>query len=348
MHRRLIFIVIVIYVFIAGCKDDPFDVDISDIDVDIEIKRLDHDLFAYDPEEVCNHVPDMATKYGDFFEVYNYSIIKLGGYNTKAYCTYLQDFVSDFMISEINEECSKVFEDIGDIEGLLNDAFRHYKYYYPEREVPEVISYISGFNQSVVTSGNYLGISLDKYLGSSCRFYPQLGIPKYMRYRMHRGMVVADCMTAVAQRDYEFMPDDTLAGAGNAADAPQDNLLNNMIYRGRIMYFVKAMLPDHPDSLIFGFTGKQLQWCGRNEKNMWMYLIEKKMLFTTEYMDIKRYIDEAPFTTTFTKESPGRSGVWIGWRIVCSYMKNNPDVTLQQLMEDTDYQKILQKSKYNP
>ena len=116
MYRIVIVILIFLTCGFAGCKDDPLDVDVSDIEVDIEIKRLDQDLFAYDFEEVCNHVPDMAAKYGDFFEVYNYSIIRLGGYNTKAYCTYLQDFVTDFMISEINEECLKVFEDIGDID----------------------------------------------------------------------------------------------------------------------------------------------------------------------------------------------------------------------------------------
>jgi hypothetical protein len=40
--------------------------------------------------------------------------------------------------------------------------------------------------------------------------------------------------------------------------------------------------------------------------------------------------------------------MWAGWQIVKSCMKNNKDVTLQQLMGDQDAQKILNKSKYRP
>ena len=45
-------------------------------------------------------------------------------------------------------------------------------------------------------------------------------------------------------------------------------------------------------------------------------------------------------------DSPGRIGVWIGWQIIKSYMKNN-DVTLQKLM-DTSPEIIYNKSKYKP
>ena len=77
-------------------------------------------------------------------------------------------------------------------------------------------------------------------------------------------------------------------------------------------------------------------------------MIEKKHLFSTDLMVVKRYIDESPFTKSFSAESPGRTGIWIGWQIVRNYMKNNPDVSLQDLIENSNYQEILNKSKYNP
>jgi uncharacterized protein YjaZ len=38
----------------------------------------------------------------------------------------------------------------------------------------------------------------------------------------------------------------------------------------------------------------------------------------------------------------------MGWQIVRKYMKENPDVSLQELMADTDAEKILHASKYKP
>ncbi len=62
------------------------------------------------------------------------------------------------------------------------------------------------------------------------------------------------------------------------------------------------------------------------------------------------YLTDGPFTAGLgdKNESAPKLGVWIGWQMVRKYMLENPDVTLQQLMADTDAQKILVKSKYKP
>ena len=57
---------------------------------------------------------------------------------------------------------------------------------------------------------------------------------------------------------------------------------------------------------------------------MWEYLVEHDMLFSTDPMLIKKLTGDAPFTSYFTSESPGRAANWIGFRIVESYMRKNP------------------------
>ena len=76
--------------------------------------------------------------------------------------------------------------------------------------------------------------------------------------------------------------------------------------------------------------------------------MESKHLFTPDYSTTNQYLRDAPYTTTLPIESPGRAGVWIGFRIVNAYMKHNPKTSLQQLMEATDSQAFLQASKYKP
>ena len=131
-------------------------------------------------------------------------------------------------------------------------------------------------------------------------------------------------------------------------DDSSENLINQMIYHGRNMYFVDYMLPYQHDTLKTGFSSAQLEWCVKNEASMWTYLVEQKLLFSTDMRRINKFIGEAPFTNDFSAESPGRASAWLGWQIVKSYMNRNKDVSLKDLMVETDYQKIFNNARYKP
>jgi len=81
---------------------------------------------------------------------------------------------------------------------------------------------------------------------------------------------------------------------------------------------------------------------------MWQYLVENNLLFSTDQLTIRKLTGEAPFTSYFTKESPGRAAVWIGFRIIESFMKNSRGLSVEQMMNVKDYQQILEKAKYSP
>jgi len=81
---------------------------------------------------------------------------------------------------------------------------------------------------------------------------------------------------------------------------------------------------------------------------MWQYLIENNLLFSADSFTKKKLMGEAPFTSYFSKESPGRAAVWIGFRIVESYMRHNRNITLEELMSDKDTRAILEKARYSP
>ena len=114
------------------------------------------------------------------------------------------------------------------------------------------------------------------------------------------------------------------------------------------MYLTERMLPDEPDSLIFGFTRDQMRWCERNEKQMWIYLVEHKLLFSQDPMDIRKLVNLAPFTSFFISESPGRAAVWMGWQIVKEYAERNPEMKMADVMAEMDYESILRESRYDP
>ena len=228
-----------------------------------------------------------------------------------------------------------VFRDISDMERKLQSGFRHYKYYFPHKAIPKIFTIISGFNQSLVLTNDAIGISLDNYLGANCPFYLMLGEPEYKRENMYSNKIPTDVLLSWGMS--EFVNDES-----------QDNMISNMIYQGKMLYFLDAMFPEEPDYLKIGYKPEKLAWCHKNEAGMWTYLIEHNLLFSIDRMSIVRFIGPAPFTASFDTVSPGRTGIWLGWQIVRKYMKKNPNVSLQSLMAENDYQKILNESGYSP
>jgi hypothetical protein len=292
-------------------------------------------LFKADFEKIEDSVPHYYKRYGEFFDIFNFKIIHIGDFKNPAYPDLLRSFITDYSMNKVYKETNKEFEDFSPIQLKINEAFRYYKYYFPKMPVPIVITYISGFNQSVVTSDTILGIGIDKYLGSKNEFYSQLGLTNFMRYNMHKNKIPTDCARAWAMT--QFPMSDSMA-----------NLLSNIIYQGKLAFFTKALLPDGPDTLVIGMSNIHLEWCKKYEDKMWAYLVENKLLFKTDYLLISKFINDGPFTKEFGKSSPGKAVVWVGWQIVNRYMERQANVDLQELMTDNDYQKILRLSKYKP
>ena len=334
-HHRLSAVYLFLLFLLAGCHSNPLKVNTRGIDIDLKVNRLDQDLSAVTESNCSSAVAGLQKKYGTFFEVYNKEVLAIGDSRDSLYNGYLLTFLRDSIYLNAKQRADSVFRNFKPYVSQLEEAFKHYKYYYPEEGVPELCTYISGYNQSVLTTSKAIGIGLDNYLGAGCPYYRLLGIYEYKRRNMEPEKLVYDVMYAWAFHQYEFK--------GN-----HENLVSNMIYQGKLVYFVDAMLPEGPDSLKMGYSEKQLGWCRENEPAMWSFLIERKALFSSDRMEIVRFINSAPFTTPFGQQSPGRTGVWIGWQIVKSYMKKHPGTTLRKLMEDNDYHRILNESGYAP
>lgn len=341
IKKNLIFVVIitllvVISVFVVRhfMNKNPLDVDVSDIDLQVKIERFDKDLQNVLEGNSYENIEMLSEKYQDFFEVYNYDVISIGGPENSSYLTYLSTFLSDYSVTEATKQVEVVFSDMSNIEDELTDGFKHLIYYYPEKKIPRIVSFVAGFNHSILLTENYIGIGLDKYLGSDCELYEMLDIPDFARAEMVKEQIPIDIMSAIYESEYPFTP-------------KTENLLEFMIYNGRKLYFLDAMFPEFDEARKNKYSDTQLGFCKKYERDMWTNIIEKKLLFATDYLTIRKFVENAPFTYEFGPDSPPRAVNWLGWQIVKSYMSNN-DVTIPELMEETDYQKILNLSGYDP
>ncbi len=218
--RYLLKISLFVLVLLSGCQENPYEVNVSAVELDLEIKRLEEDLFTMDFDRMEEGIISLQARYGDFIDLFGYQIIAIGGPEQITFQEYLRSFLTDYLNNQLYNKTMEYYPGLDELEVELESAFKHYKYHFPGKEVPEIITYISGFNQSIVTTANSIGVGLDKYLGRDCEYYKRLGIHKYLINNMIREKIPTDCMTGWGITEFEF--NDSV-----------DNLLATMIYHGK-------------------------------------------------------------------------------------------------------------------
>ncbi len=332
--------VLIIIFFIPGllsCKKNPYRINISSVSADIRVMRLEKDLFTIDPAEIPASVPDIREKYEEFLQLFSY-VINTGDVDDSSFNDFLVRFCTDRLNNEVYESVMQLYPDVAEIEEDLEDAFRHYKWYFPGTKIPAVYTCINGFNNSLIIGDSVIGIGLDRYLGRDCKYYQRLHIYRYLAARMNSWNIVPDCMYGWGASEWDL----------NSMGYPADDVMTAMIHEGKLKYFEKCMMPEINDTVLFGFSADQMKFCRNNERQMWYYLIENNLLFSTDQFTVRKLTGEAPFTAYFTNESPGRAATWLGFRIVESYMTRNKDKDLGGMMDNIDIQGLLEAAKYDP
>lgn len=331
----LFFLISILLVSGISCKRSKFDVDLSGIEADIKIRRFEKDLFSIDRNRIREEALGLERAYPQFYQLYFENIVRFGAVTDTAYLNIVKDFIGNRDMLTLKHDVDSVYPDVSSIEKGLSDAFRHYKYYFPKGTIPEVITFLSGFNNGIVNADSLLAIGLDMFLGKDYKYYPSVGFPQYIINKLIPDNVVPSAMKGFAKSEFEENTEDR-------------TMLDKMIYEGKVLYFMDAVLPEVHDTLKIGYTAQQLQWCKDYEVAIWSLFIDKNLLYSTDELGYNKYIQEAPFTAGLDNNSAPMIGVWAGWQIVRKYMEENPNVTLAQLMKEQDYQKILKLSKYKP
>lgn len=336
LQVRLILALSVI-ILSSGCGRDPFRVNLTGIESDITIRDLGSEIFETPPPELSDRADSLLISYGSAMKVYS-TVVGLGSTTDEKWKSSFILFATDLQNLALWDSVKHVWPSLKPLEELLEDAFRHYNYYFPGEATPEVITCITAFNNSIVIDDSLIMIGLDRYLGASSKYYPAIGIFEYQARKMTPDYTASDCMYAWASTEWDY----------RVMDYGTHTLLSSMIHEAKLLYFTRCMLPETPDTVLFGFREKQLDFCRENEARIWEYLVSKDVLFTTDGFLIRKFTGEAPFTSYFTEEAPGRAVVWTGYRIIERYMRNNRNVTLKELMETIDCQTILGGARYNP
>lgn len=340
MNYILNLLILALFVnFLTGCGHNQLDIDTSSVKLEpVVFKRLDKDIFSLTPENASSKMNEYQKKYSTFYTRYISSIVNNGGKVDSLYSQTLLRFINNQDIKNAYRDLTKTYTD-NDIELVgddMTEAVKRFKVFFPKRKTPQqFVTFMSGFQYNVVYVDSTLGVGLDMYLGSSNVFYNMMELPKFRTRTMNKEHVLSDAVRGWIITEFDN------------AD-PVNNLLNHMIFYGKIFYVCDALLPNVQDSIKMGYTTAQMDYLGKYEKNVWGFFAKDNKLYGNDMKLVSEFTSDGPFTRAISKECPPRVAMWLGRQIVKSYIEHNENVTLDDLMNEKDAQKILSKSKYKP
>ena len=312
------FFLLILFIFCACNKDNIDKIDVSNVVVNFDVKRFDVDFYSAEEEGL----QALKREYPYFFPreiTDSISLSKIG--NTEE--------------QELFAESQNIYKDFSPVKKKLTALFKHIKYYNPKFIAPDVVTMLTNidYDSRVIYADSLLIISLDVYMGKSHEFYADY--PKYIKENNTQQHLIVDVAEAIIERQILNSKDRSFVG--------------KMIYEGKKMCLLDMYLPSVKDKEKIGYEDDKFNWVLSNEEQIWLYFIEKKLLFSTDTKLNKRFLETAPFSKFYMEHdnlSPGSVGVWVGWQIVRSYMKHN-DVSLQELLKINDLD-LFKKSKYKP
>jgi hypothetical protein len=323
---RLILVFVLSLVLFSACNSDKFKVDVSEIpEPEVYIHDYGKALFTLNKDSLGQEFTAIQKEFALFLgsePLVDEQIIQLSFY------------VNDSFLNDLYSAYQTTFPSLEPLQSELAKAFQHLLYYFPNTKLPEVYAYISGVQDPIIFQDNILVLGLDNYLGADCEIYARMGTPRYKIRAMTSEYVLRDVIS-------------TMSVAKIPAPAADGSILEYMLYEAKKLYFIKSMLPDIDESILLNFTDEQMFWYNEKEKALWKYYIENELLFKSDYESLKKFINDAPFTSVLGNNSPPRTGVWLGYQILRAYAENNK-VSLSEILSNTNAQEILNKSKYKP
>ena len=276
---------------------------------EISVLRYDKLLSEYVRSNSFSAMQKLTMDYRMPTKILIEDVLAIGTVKDDTISQRLQKFYSDTTLVRLMNDVETQFPNLDAVEEGLTKGFRKLKKEVPDTEVPLVYSQISAFNESIVLVDSLLGISLDKYMGEDYPLY-MLFYYDYQCRSMRPERIVPDCFSFYLLSRYDM---DYHEGTC---------LIDLMIHSGKINYVVQNLLDYDNIGEAMGYSKEENDWCRENES----------------FFPGRRY---APGC-----QAPALIGIWVGARIVASYMKKHKDMKLKDLLEFTDYHTMLSESDY--
>jgi len=324
---RALGLMILVVLLIESCgQENCREVAPLETAVDLEINRTEQELFA---AESVGGVVAYLKKYPQLAQYFWHNRQYP---NDTILAEKIFSQIKHPSVDTVYQESVRAFEKMDEVEADLEEAFGRLKQLYPNAKTPKVYSAVSVFYNDLFISDSLIVLGLDHFIGANATYDPQ-DIAAYILKRYDRAHLPSIVMQFISGH---------YVRAGK-----KQTLLSDMIDFGKTYYLTSRLLPCTPDSILIGYDPQQMKDINANREIIWANFIENQLLYETDHFIKKKFLSERPSIYEIGDKCPGRIGAWIGWEIVENYMANN-DVSIVELMDDTDHHTIFELSGYKP
>ncbi|WP_187696143.1 gliding motility lipoprotein GldB, partial [Xanthovirga aplysinae] len=297
----------------------------SGIQFDLSIERLENELFHLQTKaEIKSFLEEHPLFSRHFLNIDRYP-------DQSMVVDQLYGLVNDSHIDTLYQQTEQTFRDFSGIKSEMEGALKLSRYYIPDFVLPKINTFVTGLSNDLHVSDSLIVIGLDFFIGDSAKYLPD--VPKYIQRRYQKEYIVPTVVLLMSDRY-------------NKTSFEDQTMLAEMIYYGKAYYYSKKMLPCVPDSVLIGYSSEEFRDVNANQETVWAHFLQNELLYSTQPGKKAKYLSERPKVYEIGNKCPGRVGVWLGWEIVKKYMEEHPEVTLEQLMKDSDAKKIFIESKY--
>ena len=296
---------------------------------DLEFDRYEDVLFNLDTADFQQELMKIQDRYHVFLS---------GDLSDPDAVKYLKDFATDPFSNALYNKVKTAFPDLKVVEPMVEDVFAHFHYYYPDIQLPKkVFTCVTGVNYEeppVQIIDDVMVVSLDWYLNQD-EVYDQIGMPKYVQVRTNVATLAKD----VAEELFvNYLQDWHKLG----------QVIDEMVYNGMMYFFIEAMCPSMPDSVLLGYSSEQWRWAVENEGQVWADVVGSQRLFDSGLDAYMMFFGDGPFTQAYSNDAPSRLGEFFGLNIIRAYASSHDDFNLQQFLQRKDFQNVFQDSGYKP
>ncbi len=345
--KTLILIILIGFMGMMSCGTEPEDVPLDDINIDLNIIRLDEAMYDASVTIQEDSTVSSSVLFDRFFAPSKGFVTDWIFYGNDSLASdlmvgqFFHEFVSNPMGQVLLDTMHQTLGGV-DLKGMLEKPLKRYKYFFPDRKMPQIVAFADGFPPTaqagldqIYISPNYLGIGMHYFMGPKLRYYPE-DLPKYIRRRCtpaHIPSLMVHKMAEIRIKPPELSKNPVL--------------IDYVVNAGMKMYFVDKLLgPNVHDTLKIFYDATQMDWASHYEARIYKDLVND--LYSADAQLQRRFIEDSPFTSQLNRGSAPRLGQYIGWKIVNEYMKRHPDETLDGLVKRKDFQKIFKDSGYRP
>ncbi|WP_126972941.1 gliding motility lipoprotein GldB [Gynurincola endophyticus] len=341
--RKILFASL-IFLYACGGNKAP---DVSHIEAPLTVQRFDQDFFQLDTLQLTQQLEVLRQKYPDFLGDYLFGILGINNrLSEQEMFQLIKKFITDY--HPVYQDAQAKFKDMSSYQKDIQQGLKYVKYYFPDYTLPEQLFTFIGpmdaffeagtsiYGDIITQSG--LGVGLQLHLGADYHMYhSEMGLllyPTYLSRRYTPDYIPVNALKNIA--------DDIYPGQNN-----KNNLVAQMVEKGKKLYLLDLFLPHTSDTLKLGYTESQLNGCIKNEGLIWNFFIKNDLLYNQDVNRLRGYLNEGPNTPELGDGSPGYIGLFVGRQIVRAYMAKFPDTKLEDLLKK-DPEDLFMESKYKP